>query len=232
MNATDADVIAIVRESPIQVATQDKAAWVALFGSDFVVEDPVGSRPVRGNPQGTAALEHFWDAFIQDNAIAFTVYQDWIDGGDIFRNVLITTTMPTGAVVTTPAHLLYQTTEEGGSLRIQRMAAHWEPLPVYRQLALPTPLNLRSGLAMGRRMVRSLGASGAARFVGAVKSPARSAKPTVCALAGERGIQLDHVIASGGFVTGVGVGKSGPVAVLATIECGEVVDLRVFDRVI
>lgn len=229
MSATETDVLAIVRESPIKVLEQDRAGWIALFGPGFVVEDPVGSRPVRDSEED---LGHFWDAFIANNSIVFTVYQDWIDGGDVFRNVLITTTMPSGAAVTTPAHLLYETTTEGGSLQLRRMAAHWEPLPVYRQLALPTPRNLRSGLAMGRRMLSNLGPSGTAKFVGAARSPAKSAKPLVRERAAEQGITLDHIIASGTYITGVGQRSGEPVAVLATITDGAVTDLRVFARTI
>lgn len=96
----------------------------------------MGAPPVRSEDAG--ALARFWDAFIAPNDIEFHVVQDWVDGFDVVRDVTIVTTMPAGVQVSTPAHLIYQTGDEDGVLKVRRMAAHWETVPVVRQVLHPT----------------------------------------------------------------------------------------------
>ena len=71
------EVLALVRSSPAHVAALDKGGWIDIFGSLHVVEDPVGSRPVRSSESG--GLGRFWDTFIAPNKIEFEVVNDWID---------------------------------------------------------------------------------------------------------------------------------------------------------
>ncbi len=154
-------VVACVRRGARQ------GGWLGIFGSLHVVEDPVGSRPVRSSESG--GLGRFWDTFIAPNKIEFEVVNDWIDGFDVVRDVTIVTTLRPGVVVRTPAHLLYETAYEDGVLKVRRMAAHWEPRPVYRQLMKPTRAHL------ARRSASSPTCSGSSAWYRRCSSSARLA---------------------------------------------------------
>jgi hypothetical protein len=211
-----AEVLSLVRSSPEAVAAHDKERWLALFADPHVVEDPVGSRPVRSEDPG--ALCRFWEAFIAPNDIVFHVDHDWVAGGQVVRDVTIETTMSTGVSVRTPAHLLYEVVEEAGELRIARMAAHWEPAPVFGQLMRPRLSNVRSLAGMSVSMLTNLGPYGTLRFAGAVRSVGRRGKETMREALGDQATYLTKVIASGHVVTANAVVAGEPAAVIATLE--------------
>jgi steroid delta-isomerase len=50
--------LAVVERSPAHVAAHDRQDWLALFGDDALVEDPVGSPPHCGR----AAIREFYRA--------------------------------------------------------------------------------------------------------------------------------------------------------------------------
>ncbi|KRC65538.1 hypothetical protein ASE12_12705 [Aeromicrobium sp. Root236] len=214
MTPDRAEVLALVRSSPAYVAVHDKVGWVGIFGQEHVVEDPVGAGPVRS--QEPCALERFWDTFIAPNDIAFEVAQDWIDGFDVVRDATIVTTLAPGVVVRTPAHLIYQTTYEDGALKVRRMAAYWEPLPVYRQLMLPRRAYVVAALGQFAHMFRTLGIGAALRFVGAARFVGRRRKQVLLAELAANGVrEVSKVIAAGNSVTASGTQDGAPVAVIA-----------------
>ncbi len=58
------------------VEAHDRAAWLALFAADAVVQDPVGISPLdpSGNGrQGLAAIAGFWDDVIAGGSQSFAV---------------------------------------------------------------------------------------------------------------------------------------------------------------
>lgn len=214
MTQERADVLALVQSSPNLVAAQDRIGWLGIFGQQHVVEDPVGSRPVRSEDPG--ALARFWDTFIAPNQIEFQVGQDWVDGLDVVRDVTIVTTLRPGVVVRTPAHLIYQTGYEDGVLKVRRMAAHWEPRPVYRQLVRPTWPHISSALAQFVRMFRTLGVVPSLQFVGAACHLGRRRKRVLRADLAARGVSGVHkVIAAGRSVTASCTIDGSPAAVIA-----------------
>lgn len=211
-----ADVLALVRSSPEFVGAHDKDGWLGIFARRHVVEDPVGSRPVRSDDQGSLAA--FWDAFIAPNRIEFQVAQDWVDGFDVVRDVTIVTTMKTGVRVSTPAHLIYQTILEKGALKVRRMAAYWEPAPVFRQLVRPTRAHVVAAAGQNTRMVRTLGIGASVRFVGAIRTVGRRGKRHVLDTLATRGItEVSKVIAAGRSVTVSCVVDGSPAAVIADL---------------
>ena len=222
---TTEDVHDVVRSSPAAVAAHDKAGWIALFDADYVIEDPVGWRPVRGDD-----ISNFWDAFIAPNDIRFDVHHDWIDGLHVVRDVDVVTTLGTGFVVTTPAHLRYELVERDGSLMVARMAAHWEVVPNIRQLMRPRAKHLRSMAVMNGSMLRNLGLRDTARFVGAARSVGAKGKRAVRAYLGTRVDDLHKVIASGNVVTASCSVDGQPAAVIATLDrkTREVQDCRIY----
>ena len=209
-----AEVLALVRSSPVLVAAHDKAGWLGIFGREHVVEDPVGARPVRS--QDTGALERFWDTFIARNEIEFEVARDWVHGFDVVRDVTVVTTMRPGVVVRTPAHLIYQTVYEDGTLKVRRMAAYWEPRPVYRQMMRPTTAHVAAGLGQFAHMFRTLGVGPSLQFVGAARHIGwRRKRELLGELAGEGVSEVSKLIASGDSVTATGLLDGETVAVIA-----------------
>jgi hypothetical protein len=223
------DVYDVVRSSPAAVATHDKAGWIALFDEDYVIEDPVGWQPVRGED-----ISSFWDAFIAPNDIDFVVHHDWIDGLHVVRDVTVVTTLGTGLQVRTPAHLRYELVERDGVLKVARMAAHWELAPNFAQLMRPRAAHLRSMATMGASLVSKLGAGGAARYVGALRSVGKKGKKAVRAYLGTRVDDLDKVIASGNVVTANGIVDGQPATVIATLDrkTRQVLDCRIYTHLI
>ncbi len=219
-------VLALVHASPANVGAHDKEAWLALFGESHVVEDPVGSRPVRSEDPG--ALGRFWEAFIAPNDIVFEVHNDWISAGQVVRDVTIHTTMTTGVSVSTPAHLLYEVVEQSGGLRIARMAAHWEPAPVFGQLMRPRLANVKSLVGMSGSMLGNLGVGGTMQFAGAVRSVGKRGKEVMREALGDQATGLTKVIASGNVVTATAEVVGAPAAVIATFEEGGVRHLDLY----
>jgi len=229
MTPDRAEVLALVRSSPAYVAAHDKTGWIGIFGDSYVVEDPVGSRPVRSEDGG--ALERFWDTFIAPNEIEFQVAQDWVDGFDVVRDVTIVTTLRPGVVVRTPAHLIYQTEYEDGALTVRRMAAHWESIPVYLQLMRPTLRHVSAAFAQFVRMFRTLGTRSALQFVGAARHIGWRRKRVVRDTLTAKGItQVSKVISSGRSVTASCVVDGAPAAVIAWFapHGGALIDLTIY----
>ena len=223
------DIHAVVRSSPAAVGAHDKAGWIALFDEDYVIEDPVGWRQVRGED-----ISAFWDAFIAPNDIEFVVHHDWIDGLHVVRDVTIVTTLGTGLKVTTPAHLRYELVERDGALKVERMAAHWEVLPNVAQLMRPRAAHLRSGASMGANLVRTLGLRDTVRYGGAVRSVGAKGKKAVRSYLETRVDDLDKVIAAGNTVTVNCTVDGQPAAVIATLDrkTREVLNCRIYTDLI
>jgi hypothetical protein len=223
------DVYDVVRSSPAAVAAHDKVGWIALFDADYVIEDPVGWRPVRGED-----ISHFWDAFIAPNDIEFVVHHDWIDGLHVVRDVTVVTTLATGLQVRTPAHLRYELVERDGALKVERMAAHWELAPNFAQLMRPRTAHLRSMATMNASLIRNLGLRDTARYVGATRSVGKKGKRAVRAYLGTRVDDLDKVIASGSTVTASCTVDGRPAAVIATLDrkTRSVLDCRIYTDLI
>lgn len=120
------ELLQAVKASPAAVADHDKTAWLSLFSAVGLVNDPVGSRPHRGE----AALGRFYETFIAPNEIHFEIHNDWVCGMTVVRDVTIHIRMPTGQAVSVPAHIRYEMTEEQGAPRIAGLFAHWELMPM------------------------------------------------------------------------------------------------------
>jgi ketosteroid isomerase-like protein len=157
-----AEVLAVVARSPAAVAAHDRAAWLALFSEDAVVEDPVGAPPA---PKRDGTLGRFYDAFIAPHQIRFEIRRDHVLGDDVLRDAVIHTTVRRGVHVDVPAYLLYQVEDRGGALLARRMAAHWQ---LSRMVGLALRLGPRAWVAMTILfvgMVRHLGVAWVAGYL-------------------------------------------------------------------
>jgi hypothetical protein len=254
MDALPADLMAVVAASPAAVAAHDKQRWLALWSTNHVIEDPVGSQPVRGGGYDRRSggrlngpLSRFWDSFIAANNIVFDVHHDFIDGARIVRDVTVRTTLPSGVQAITPAHLVYDLVVEAGTVKIQRMAAHWEVAPVFAQLIKPTVGHLKAMASSNVRMLRYLGVGHTIRFVGAISSVGPPGKRAVCDAVTRAGHgdadaaalvgatvprDLTKVIASGNTVTASCTVDAGPAVVLASLNrrTRQLVSFDLYDR--
>jgi hypothetical protein len=216
-----------------------------LFAAQYVIEDPVGWRPVVGDEP----LHRFWRTFIERNDITFDVHADFHDGWDVVRDVTIRTTVPSGVTVHTPAHLRYELTAEDGALRIRRMAAYWEVLPALTQLLRPRAAYLRGLATSGRLLVSQQGIGGTLAYSAAVRSIGKRGKRAVADLvvAAARGdaeatdrlggrppTDLSKVIAAGNSVTATCVVDGAPAVLMAELDrrTATVVDCRIYTEAV
>jgi hypothetical protein len=161
MSYEPAALIAAVQQSPILVAAHDRAAWCSLYAVDGQVNDPVGSRPHTGR----AAIERFYDTFIAPNTITFDVHHDMVCGMSVMRDLTIETVMSTGVKLHVPMHLRYDLVDEAGQLKIQRLYAHWELLPMILQLLGTGPKGWWTAIKLGPQLILNQGIGGVIGFM-------------------------------------------------------------------
>lgn len=167
-------LLAAVQQSPILVAAHDRAAWCSLYAAGGQVNDPVGSRPHTGR----AAIERFYDTFIAPNTISFDVHHDMVCGMSVMRDLTIETVMSTGVKLHVPMHLRYDLVEEAGRLKIQRLYAHWELLPMILQLLGTGLKGLWTAIKLGPQLILSQGIGGVIGFMRGFLGVGRRGKRT------------------------------------------------------
>jgi len=109
------------------VEAGDRAAWLALFADDAVVEDPIGPSPFdpEGNGhRGREAIAAFYDAVIAPNeSLAFTVERSHAAGSEVANVGTISTTLPDGGgTVHTDLVATYRVDDDG---RLVALRAYW-----------------------------------------------------------------------------------------------------------
>ncbi len=158
---TDQDKLDCVKKSPAAVAAHDKNRWLNLFASDGLVNDPVGSKPHIGR----GAIDRFYDTFIAPNDIHFDVEHDVVCGNTVVRDLVIETTMSNGLRVDVPTFIRYELIEEGGALKVHRLYAHWELLPMVMQTMKTGMKGLVAYNKLSIHMIRCQGMGGVFGFM-------------------------------------------------------------------
>jgi ketosteroid isomerase-like protein len=108
------------------VEAGDKAAWLALFADDAVVEDPIGPSPFSpdgSGQRGRAAIEAFYDSVIGPNEVTFRIDSSWAAGDEVANVGTISTRMPDGTVVHTDGVFTYRVDAAG---KVVALRAFWE----------------------------------------------------------------------------------------------------------
>ena len=169
-----AELIALVEGSPAAVAIHDRDAWLALFSTTAEVCDPYGSQPARGRE----TLVNFYETFIAPNDISFEVEHDVVSGMTVFRDLTLTTMMSGKVPLHVPMHLRYDVVSEAGSLRIERLHAHWElPTQITQLLAAGFP-----GIVQSTKLIPKLlanqGLSGTVGFLRGFRRAGAAGKRT------------------------------------------------------
>ena len=170
VSADRAAKLAAVEASPEAVARHDRDAWLDLFTSDGVVEDPIGTPPcrrgvyTRRDRSGADDLARFYDTFIAPTQIRFEVDHDVVAGCYVLRDATLHVVMAGGLRAQVPTHLCYALREEDGALRIARLSACWNAPKLTRQ-HLAKGVSGYAGLALaGVRMVRKWGIERARQY--------------------------------------------------------------------
>ncbi|MEV0687586.1 nuclear transport factor 2 family protein [Nocardia sp. NPDC050378] len=112
--------------SQAAVRAKDRAAWIALFAEDGIVEDPVG--PSGFDPEGVGHRGHeaigaFWDkAIANTDSIEFLFEDSFACGNEIAFTGLIRTTMA-GYLIDAEGVFTYKVDADG---KIAALRAFWE----------------------------------------------------------------------------------------------------------
>lgn len=192
---TAEELFAAVEASPAAVAAHDRTAWVNLYAREGEVNDPVGSRPHRGEQ----AIERFYDTFIAPNTIRFHVEHDIAKGMTVVRDLTLETVMSTGATLSVPMHLRYDLVEEDGLLKIARLAAHWELAPMIGQLLRAGVPGLTASAKLTPQLIGNQGLGGAIGFLGGLRSVGRRGRTLAVDALAER---LQHATVRKPIVAG------------------------------
>lgn len=166
------DVLAAAQQSLATACARDRTAWLALFGADGCVEDPVGSRPHRGPEQ----IGRFYDTFIGPREMTFDTGADLVVGSTVWRDLELVVTMSAGVTLRIPAFLRYDLTARQDDFQIARLRAYWEMPGMIGEFARRGPRALPAGVALARALLRNQGVAGAGGFVRGLRVPGPSAR--------------------------------------------------------
>ncbi len=162
---TREDMLKLAGASPQAVLRHDKSAWLSLFAGQAVVEDPVGTAPHQKIEEEDGALDRFYETFIAPNRITFHVHSDIVAADVVVRDVEIEIMAPGGLVTSVHSYVLYEIVEEKGRLKLARLAAHWELLPMVKQVLKSGLPGLKMMVSLGLLMPRIQGISGVSGYM-------------------------------------------------------------------
>jgi hypothetical protein len=216
------DLLALIKQSPVHAAAHDRQAWLDLFADDATLEDPVGSAAALKR-DGTLAA--FWDTFIAPHAVRFEVKQDFVQGDDVLRDVIIHTQMGQGVSVQVPAYLLYRSQGQGGARRVERMAAHWTLKQGKIQTAGPGLKAWLPMTSMFARMLRRMGPGWAWSYMasawrGVGAHGVRTARELARAISAQDAATLRALFVSNGAELRFGETRTAPDALLSLLPPG------------
>jgi steroid delta-isomerase len=118
----------LARRSQAAVTAKDREAWLSLFASDAVVQDPIGSSPL--DPQGAGhrgpvAIAAFYDNVIAPSErITFEIERSYLCGDEVADVGVIRTTLAGGRhVAVVRGVYTYRGNGEG---KLAALRAFWE----------------------------------------------------------------------------------------------------------
>ena len=108
------------------VGSHDRAAFLANFAADALVEDPVGPSPLdpsgRGH-RGHAAIGAFWDMIIAPGVVRFAIERAICCGDEIANVGTIYNRMPDGREIGAEGVFVYRVNAEG---KLVSLKAYWD----------------------------------------------------------------------------------------------------------
>lgn len=108
------------------VTAGDKAAWLALFADDAVVQDPVGVSPLDPSGEGhrgREAIARFWDMLIAPGQISFDIVSSHPAGDECANVIHMVNQMPGDVKLEMDMVVVYTANAEGKLLRLK---AYWD----------------------------------------------------------------------------------------------------------
>lgn len=117
---------AAAQRSMDAVHRKDRAAWLANFADDAVVEDPIGPSPLDPKGEGVRgrdAIAAFWDRAIAPNRVLFAIARSYACGSEVANVGTITIVLPNGAVSQVEGVFTYRVDAAG---KLAAMRAYWE----------------------------------------------------------------------------------------------------------
>ena len=108
------------------VNARDKAAWLAIFADDAVIQDPVGVSPLDETGlghHGSAAIEAFWDNVIAANPPRMDLISSHAGGDEVANVLTITSSFPDGSTVSGDLVAIYKVRPDG---KVLSLRAFWE----------------------------------------------------------------------------------------------------------
>jgi steroid delta-isomerase len=115
------------RASMTAVEAGDRAAWLALFAPDAIVEDPIGPSmfdPDGRGHRGEEAIAAFYDTVVSSGRVEFSIRESYAGGNECANVGTITTTLPDGSRAIVEGVYTYRVDDAG---RIVALRAYWEP---------------------------------------------------------------------------------------------------------
>jgi steroid Delta-isomerase len=115
------------RRSMETVARRDKDAWLALYATDALIEDPVGPSPF--DPEGAGHRGHermvsFWDGTIESTErLDFEIWESMVSGDEVANVGAVIAHLGGGAIMRTDGIYVYRVNGEG---KIVSLRTFWE----------------------------------------------------------------------------------------------------------
>jgi len=125
------------RASMTAVEAGDRAAWLALFAPDAVVEDPIGPSmfdPDGQGHRGPDEIAAFYDNVIAMGRIEFAIRESYAGGNECANVGTITTTLPDSSRAIVDGVYTYRVDHDG---RVVALRAYWEAAGM--RLEAPAP---------------------------------------------------------------------------------------------
>jgi ketosteroid isomerase-like protein len=108
------------------VENGDREGWLALYGDDAIVEDPIGPSPFdpegKGH-RGKEALAAFWDNVISQAPVRFAIRESYAAGSECANVGTVTIHLDDGSRAVVEGVYTYRIDDAG---RIVALRAFWE----------------------------------------------------------------------------------------------------------
>jgi ketosteroid isomerase-like protein len=108
------------------VENGDREGWLALYGDDAIVEDPIGPSPFdpegKGH-RGKEALAAFWDNVISQAPVRFAIRESYAAGNECANVGTVTIHLEDGSRAVVEGVYTYRIDDDG---RVAALRAFWE----------------------------------------------------------------------------------------------------------
>ena len=119
------------------VAKKDRAAFLANFHEDAVVQDPVGATPLDPSGEGHrghAAIAAFWDAAIEPGQVRFEIDRAYVCGDEIANVGTVCNQLPGEPELRADGVFVYRVHPDG---RLISLKAYWDYDAVMGDVTFP-----------------------------------------------------------------------------------------------